>query len=232
MKQIVLVLCLIFIVISCEVKIVDFDSENQDDSIVTQPSEPGVNGVCMTTNRRPTWYWSAVANAKKYRYSFDEKNWTETKETSYTPERNLESSEYTLYVQAGNKKKWSKSSSHTIIIDSCHPAVHSIIPESGSSKVRVDDNIIITFNERLNPDEIGIVTLTYDNKESDIQVTYYHGNNAIIKINGHKVTVNPKDNFISGLTYSNIRISGFEDRAGNKMDSYYDICYKFTPGIK
>ncbi|MCX7656714.1 MAG: Ig-like domain-containing protein, partial [Treponemataceae bacterium] len=89
------------------------------------PAAPGVNGVSLTNNRKPTWSWTSGGGGNgQYRYQLNSTtgNWTPTTATSYTPNSDLADGSYTLYVQerdaAGN---WSASGSRTTVVDATPP---------------------------------------------------------------------------------------------------------------
>jgi hypothetical protein len=76
-----------------------------------------VDGDTVTSNTRPTWSWSEQNNKARYRYSFDEITWDETRDLSFTPEVDLEIGYHTLYVQQTLiNNVWSRSGSHETLI--------------------------------------------------------------------------------------------------------------------
>ena len=123
MKRVRPLLLIIFFagIVVCDTGIdkIKYDNPSQ------QIGVPVVTGTTPTANTMPTWTWTAVTGAVKYRYGFSEGAWvTESATaTSYTPAVPLTYGDYTLYVQAGDASGyWSASGSFTITISSSAPA--------------------------------------------------------------------------------------------------------------
>ena len=86
---------------------------------------PVVTGDSFTNNVRPTWKWKSAGEpgTGSFRFQLNSENaqWTETQETSFTANTDLESSNI-LYVQEKDIfGEWSISGSFMIIIDTIPP---------------------------------------------------------------------------------------------------------------
>jgi len=79
----------------------------------TAPAAPSVIGAAYTTDTTPTWSWSAVSGASRYRWAWVSGGpWTEIGgDLSFTPSGILSAGTHTLYVQAGDTAgNWSATS--------------------------------------------------------------------------------------------------------------------------
>lgn len=80
-----------------------------------------------TNNQKPTWTWQTGGNSTGlYRYKFEDSNieyaYTETKETSFTPEYVQFDGPHTLYVIEKNQDgDWSETGSYTVTVDTVKP---------------------------------------------------------------------------------------------------------------
>jgi hypothetical protein len=101
----------------------------------TAPNIPVVTGITPTNNTKPTWSWSSVSGATKYRWSYDDATWTNSGAlTSYTPGTSLAEGSTTLYVQAGDDaSNWSASGSKAIFIDITAPTVPGTPQDGGAT---------------------------------------------------------------------------------------------------
>ena len=106
------------------------------------PSTVTVFPSSPTNDNTPTWSWSEVTGATKYRYSFtDGSNWTETTSLSYTPSSPLADATYTFYVQAYDNSLsiWSASGSASVTIDKVPPTATLINTPSNPTASRSID---------------------------------------------------------------------------------------------
>lgn len=88
---------------------------------------PTITGETPTTNLKPTWTWNQVVDtdpnveyAIKYKCILIENEVleTETTETEFTPQEDLEVGNHTLFVQAGDEAgNWTEPGSFTIVIN-------------------------------------------------------------------------------------------------------------------
>lgn len=92
----------------------------------TPPAKPVMTPAPPTTNQRPTWSWtSGGGGSGVYQYDLDTSGtWTETTDTSFTPEADLPEGNHRLVVRerdaAGN---WSATSFFDIFVDLTNPVV-------------------------------------------------------------------------------------------------------------
>jgi len=89
------------------------------DTLAPVGGAPMVTGTTPTNDSTPTWSWGAVAEATRYRWSYNESSWTVIGNvTSFTPPVPLSNGSYTLYVQAGDDAgNWTGSGSFSIVVD-------------------------------------------------------------------------------------------------------------------
>ena len=155
-------------------------------TVTVFPSSP-------TNDNTPTWSWSEVTGATKYRYSFtDGSNWTETVNLSYTPTDPLADATYTLYVQAydNSLSVWSSSGSASVTIDTVPPTAVLINTPSNPTASR---SIDITVGGT------GVVAYKYKldsglwSSESDISI---HITDSSLSLGFHNVYVIGKDSGI------------------------------------
>jgi len=103
-------------------------------SIDTPPDPPSLAGDTITNDTTPTWAWTSGGGGNgTFRYQLDGETgtWTETTETTFTPEIAFGDGEtHTLYVQerddAGN---WSLSGSLAVTIDTSAPGAPHVTGE-------------------------------------------------------------------------------------------------------
>ncbi len=89
---------------------------------LTAPDAPTVLATTPTNDTTPNWTWLPVGDAVNYRYGYDELNWTETTDTTFTPGSALTAGNHTLYVQAQDAAgNWSVSGSKEVVIDLSAP---------------------------------------------------------------------------------------------------------------
>ncbi len=106
----------------------------------TEPAAPTAiyaNVGAETNVSTPLWYWYAVSDASRYRYSFtDGTGWTETNTTYFVPGTALTNGQtYTLYVQAGDGAgNWSTTSmASSVTIDLNAPTSPTVTVNTGTS---------------------------------------------------------------------------------------------------
>ena len=97
--------------------------------------------------------------------------------------------------------------------DKIAPTLSSAIPKANGSAVKVNQNVILKFNEAVKAGSGNIVIS--DGKDShSISIT----DKSQIKISGNTLTLNPTDNLLPNSTYSvKISASAIKDLAGNKF---------------
>lgn len=88
---------------------------------------PELSADSLTRDTTPTWSWTPVAGAVKYRIQLNRQSgaWTEltASELSWTPASPLASATHTLYAQAANDEGvWSASASRAVTVDTLPPA--------------------------------------------------------------------------------------------------------------
>jgi len=110
-------------------------------------------GVKILPNFNPLWSWDGTSLEGNFRYRLDdETGYTETTETSFTPEEILAPGMHTLYVQEKFGKTWSQDASSAISVVFPSPVVNvdrlpSVAPvwtwegasEEGRFRYRLDD---------------------------------------------------------------------------------------------
>ncbi|MCX5771901.1 MAG: hypothetical protein NTZ09_16745, partial [Candidatus Hydrogenedentes bacterium] len=108
-------------------------SESSEDSadVDASPNAPVVSGPTVTNNTQPQWTWESGGFGNgTFRYMMTgivKAGWTETTDTSYTPETPLGEGIYTLYVQETDGVDWSSSGSWTIEIDLTSPSAPTVM---------------------------------------------------------------------------------------------------------
>ena len=159
-------------------------------TVTVFPSSP-------TNDNTPTWSWSEVTGATKYRYSFtDGSNWkehTDTVNRSYTPSSPLEEDGiYTLYVQAYDDSLgvWSSSGSASVTIDTLPPTATLMNTPSNPTASQTID---ITVGG------IGVVAYKYQldsglwSSELDISIHTHITDSNLLSLGFHNVYVIGKD---------------------------------------
>ena len=123
----------------------------------TPPGTPIVSGIPATNVVTPTWEWEPNPDDGgngNYRYQLNSEAgaWTETANTTYTPESPLVEGSHTLYVQeqdeAGN---WSDSGSFITVVDITAP----VAPAEGHNPVDGKINVLIGANISVNMIDTG-----------------------------------------------------------------------------
>ncbi|MCX5768964.1 MAG: Ig-like domain-containing protein [Candidatus Hydrogenedentes bacterium] len=95
-------------------------------TVSVEPNAPGapvVTSPQVTNNPQPTWTWVSGGGSGNYRYQLDTDAgaWTETTDTSFTPDP-LGEGYHTFYVQeASATEVWSGSGSSTTLVDLTAP---------------------------------------------------------------------------------------------------------------
>ena len=109
---------------------------------------------------------------------------------------------------SGNLMTIYSDTGYTITIaDESSPIMTVILPESYSTNIATNSNIVITASESLDSSIIGNV------KVGDI--TYINTTNAAITVSGTAITINPDTDLVEQTTYTGVEITEFKDMAGN-----------------
>ena len=92
------------------------------------PNAPVVTSPNVTSNPQPTWTWVSGGGTGNYRYQLDSEvgEWTETTDTSFTPDPLSEGS-HTVYVQeASFTEVWSEPGRSTTLVDFTAPSAPAV----------------------------------------------------------------------------------------------------------
>jgi hypothetical protein len=113
------------------------------DTLAPAGGAPAVTGVTPTNDSTPTWSWGAVAEATRYRWSYNNSSWTLIGNvTSFTPPAPLANGSYTLYVQAGDDAgNWTASGNLTIVVD-----IYSVGSPVVTSPAAITTDVTPTWN--------------------------------------------------------------------------------------
>jgi hypothetical protein len=161
---------------------------------------------------------SGLANAQ---YSLNSANWTPITNLSFTTDGTY-NLQYRAFDNAGN----GASGSQTIIIDRSTPQVNYTNPEDNGEDKYVDESIIASFSEPMDPSTINNSTFTIESTDGNpvngsIQYTQ-NGNNY------SNVSFQPYDSLEPETMYTATISSDVADIAGNKLASPYT--WSFTTG--
>jgi hypothetical protein len=104
------------------------------------PGKPIVQGQAFARDKMPTWTWKSGGDGTGiFRYRLDDENFfnaTSTRDSSYTPAKELDEGSHTLFVQESNADRaWSLSGRFSIRIDLTPPGAPkvSVNPSSPSN---------------------------------------------------------------------------------------------------
>jgi hypothetical protein len=105
--------------------------------------------------------------------------------------------------------------------------VTNVFPETGTTGVSRDTDMLIVFDKELDTGVPGLVTLY----EEETQFTLQGGVNCTMIVSGHMLTIDPWDDLVPVCSYGNIGISGFRTESGIDV-AYNDTKYSFdTSGL-
>ena len=113
----------------------------------TPTNKPNPSTTTPTNNLKPTWSWSGVADAEKYKVTLSSDNDTthEITNTEFTPSSNLTEGEHTISViavdEAGNE---SEAGTHTVVIEYSDIIIYSI---EWTHEDNADKTISIPYGE-------------------------------------------------------------------------------------
>jgi methionine-rich copper-binding protein CopC len=114
---------------------------------------------------------------------------------------------------------------NTIVVDSTAPTLQSASPTSGATRVAVDADFVLTFNETVKAGTGSIVVRNGTTTVANINVT----DTSQVNFSGSVVTINPINNLEQGVKYSVTVASGvIIDSPGNSWGGTASTAYEFT----
>lgn len=120
--------------------------------------------------------------------------------------------DYKTYIDQYNKPL-ADNVTWTFTTAVTQPAVTSIDPVGGATDVSINENIVVTFNKKMDATSLTATTVKLKNGSSEVSSTLSYDSST------RKLTINP-DSALSNSTQYQLEIKGAKDTKGNALPDY------------